>query len=272
MKIRTVLPFLILIFTVSPVIAKEYPRVTPNFYTCAPDMCNSCTFQLSGITYPLIFTVPDVACTELGCASTPEIDALYRKCSRDWRYSKNIRFKDLSNMENACVNGVRNHNYWDESFPRETYDKNYAFAQCLEAHHRLYEERYSKRVSDLCQDGWQDYVPSEHEIFFKHAEESAFYAHYMCTGYFESLEREFGLSRNELGVLARYISSRQFPYFDGRTPQTLVSGKKINDIDILDNIFTLLEERKWVNLKMVVMPSMVDAFREDYQSVTSQDP
>jgi hypothetical protein len=250
--------------------AEDLPQVTPNAYTCAPDHCNICRFTVVGIA-PLITSLPTGGCTEVGCSlrpgapETPVIEALYQKCAKDWRYSKDIRFDELSDDENACVNGVRNHNYWEKDYRREEFDNTYAHAQCLKHHHRIDEKRYSKRVAALCQEGWKDFMLSEEEIARRHAELSAAYAYHSCKNYLKDLEGAFGFSASEMSVLARYIASRRFPSFENHQPETIVSGKKQKDVDILKNIFENLLAKKWVNHALVVTPLMVDTFMRDYK-------
>ena len=89
--------FLIFIFLVfsTTAHAKEYTLILPDAYTCAPDQCNSCDFKLIGFG---LFkkSMSEMACTELACMSSPEIEALYKKCSNNWRYSRNIKYSHLS--------------------------------------------------------------------------------------------------------------------------------------------------------------------------------
>lgn len=259
--------FLAFLILTPAALAKDDKVVIPDSYTCTPDHCNRCDFSVIGFP-PVTMSVFDGKCTEAGCSgSTPDIDALYQKCSKDWRYSKNLQFDEFSYAENACVNGLRNLNYWDQSFNKKSFGRSAAFAKCLEHHHKSSEQRYSKRVSDLCQDGWKDFSISKEAIFKQHAERSAAFAYRSCDGYFEKLETEFGLSKNELNVLAEYIESRRFPALGKHRKQSMVRGDKIEDVEILKHIFTLLAQKKWVNTALVVTPEMVEQFERDYAAM-----
>lgn len=241
---------------------------TPDTYLCKPDMCNTCGYKVRSLLTHTA-SVADGGCTEMGCASSPEIAALFKQCAQDWRYSKHISFKAFSPQENQCVNAVRNHNFWEDSYPRQPFDKSYAFAQCLEHHHRIYEKRYSQRVSDICQNEWKDFVPSEEVIFLKNAERSAAIAHQQCAGYFEMLEKELGFASKELDVLARYLVSRQFPAA-AHSPRVMVSGKQVSSADILKNIFDTLNKKQWVNHNMVVTPAAVATFMQQDKDAPKQ--
>jgi hypothetical protein len=259
--------FVLLVFS-STVQAKEYNLILPDSFTCKPDQCNSCEFKLVGFG-SFKKPMPHMGCTELGCVSSPEIDALYKKCSNDWRYSKNISYSQLSHAENKCINGVRNYNYWEDTYKRKDYGKNHAFHQCLESKLRPLEERYPKRVSDLCQEGWTDFILSDEEVERKHAEQSAAYAYSQCKGYFDNNLGEYGFSENEYNVLAQYIGSRRFPAVKGVglsqwTKTTTVRGKELRDVDILKNIFEVLKKDKRINHHMVITPQMFDEFMEQY--------
>ena len=262
--------FIFLIFsTVAQ--AKDYNLIHPESYTCAPDSCNSCEFKLFGLG-SFKKSTPHSGCTQLGCGSSTEIETLFKKCSNDWRFSKNIRYDSLSNAENKCINGVRNYNYWEDAYQRKDYGKTYAFHQCLENNLRPFEERYPRRVSDLCQERWKNFMLPEDEVDLKHAEQSAAYAYDQCNGYFVRNLKDYGFSTNEHDILAQYIASRQFPHVKGVglanwTQTTVVRGEKLRDVDILKNILEVLNKDKLINHHMVITPQMYDNFMEQYNRI-----
>ncbi len=229
----------------------------PDGYSCAPDRCNKCNFKTIGVG-SLVKSIEDGGCTEVGCAGSPEITALYNQCSKDWRYSKSIRFDEFSAAENSCVNALRNHVYWEDTYPRKAYDRHYAFAQCIE-------DNGGHKASPQCQNGWKDYMPTDQGIVLKHAQDSKDDAYQLCNGYFDGLEEQFGFSKNEMNVLARYMLSRQFPAFETHQSETMVRGQKMKDVEILKQIFTTLQDSKLVNLRMPVTPATVDGFMQAYR-------
>jgi hypothetical protein len=80
----------------------------PDRYICSNDGCNRCQFDKVEIG-PFAYYVGE-GCTEIGCGLpiTDKIHKTFKKCSKDWSYSKNIWFDDLSAEENKCINNYRN--------------------------------------------------------------------------------------------------------------------------------------------------------------------
>jgi hypothetical protein len=249
----------VLLFFVTPVQAKEFKVIVPDTYSCSNDGCNSCTFTVRKILPNL-----NQGCTELGCIlqTTAKTKKLYKQCSKDWRYSKFIRYVEFTNAENLCVNGVRTNNYWEANYKRKNYGKNHAFSKCLKHYSRPFEKKYSKRTSDICQDEWIKFVLTDSEIMLKHAEQSAGYAYKICNRYFENDLKKYGFSESEHMVLARYIATRKVSSIG----TTIVSGKEVKNIDVLKKIFNILRKDGFVNHSMVVTSQMVDEFMVKYNS------
>lgn len=125
---------------------------------------------------------------------------------------------------------------------------------------RIGEKRYPKRVSDICQDGWKKHMLLEKDIFLKHAENSARDAYQKCDGYFEQIGEQYGFSKNEMMVLAKYIHSRHLP----RSHQkSIVRGEEIQDLDILKTVLDVLQAHKGINHALTVTPALYDQFQKD---------
>lgn len=234
--------FLILVLFAHTAHAKDYTLILPDSFSCAPDQCNSCEFKMIGFG-PFKASMPHSGCTQLACGSSPDIDALFDQCSGDWRYSKNIRYNTLSALENQCVNGVRNHNYWEDTYQR-------------------------KPFGDL----------SEDEAALRHSEQSAAYAYDICKGYFESTLKEFGFSEKEHQILAAYIASRQFPHVKGHkvkgseyaagwTQTSTIRGEKRKNADVLKTILDVLKTENRINHHMVITPQLYDRFMAEYKDL-----
>ena len=84
-----------------------FQSVVPDSYSC-PSGCNTCSFDIH--KFGLFYGSINSSCTLLGCPADS-----YKKehllCSRDWKKSQRLDYKNLPNFTNYCLNDYRNITY-----------------------------------------------------------------------------------------------------------------------------------------------------------------